>query len=67
MKLDLDNETLLQHWRNANVTYGQCIGHGKAAHNKDLIDIYESEMKKRNTSIPEERYDGGKFNGPGSF
>jgi len=63
------NDDLRQFYCNAKTTYSLCLGHSKAARNKQAYEHYAYELTARETDVPtdEEVEEYGQFNGQGSW
>ena len=60
------NDDLVQWWKNAKITGCNCAGHHKAKMNEAFEEEYVEEMNRRGIEVLA-NYDGGVFNGEGSY
>jgi hypothetical protein len=67
-KVGIDIAELLQKLANAQITYAQCGGHGKAESNRQQVIKLKEQLKELGVEIPtdDELYKIGVFNGQGS-
>lgn len=64
----LGSQSIIRFLANATATYYSAGGHGKAAQNKVLCEVYKAELLEREVDIPsiDELLKVGEFNGEGS-